>query len=221
MNGNTAKIVLAVGVTALFTAIVLVAAFIGYLYFRAAPETATVPGSTSRPSAKPSAPARRAKGPVTVTADEISEIRLRRSSMGSTPPPRPAAYFGNITVENFRSSTIEVSFKSDGTATKYELSEKTVNGVKTTSGPARYVVNIGADAFRKLAEVLVENDFANEPRSRDITSLPISVTLTVIHAEGEKVIEASNMDKDTPELTAILEAIDDLQKRTDWEPGKQ
>ena len=141
--------------------------------------------------------------------------------MGSTPPPRPSAYFGNITVENFRSSTIEVSFKSDGTATKYELSEKTVNGVKTTSGPARYVVNIGADAFRKLAEVLVENDFANEPRSRDITSLPISVTLTVIHGGGEKVIEASNMDKDTPELTAILKAIDDLQKRTDWEPGKQ
>lgn len=221
MTATTAKIVLAVGVTALFTAIVLIAAFAGFLYFRTAPEPASGPVISSGPTATPAAPARRAKGPIKVAADEIREIRLRRSMMSSTYAPKPAAYFGNINVQNFTSSNSELSFTSDGIATKLVSSEKTVNGVKTSSGPMKYLVNIGTDAFRSLANVLVENDFANEPKSPEITSLPISVTLTVVHSGGETVVQASNMNKDTPEMTEILKAIDALDKKTQWEAGLQ
>lgn len=221
MTTTTAKIVLAIGVTALFTSIVLIAAFAGFLYFRTTPDTARGPVISSGPTAAPTTRSRRGKGPITVSVDEITEIRLRRSMMSSTYGPKPAAYFGNINVQNFTSSTSELSFTSDGIAIRVSSSEETVDGVKTSKGPTRYVVNIGTEAFRSLANVLVENDFANEPRSREISSLPISVILTVVHSRGETVIEASNMNKDTPEMTAILKAIDALDKKTQWEAGLQ
>lgn len=221
MTGTTAKIVLAVGLTALFTAMILIAAFVGFLYFRPTPEISGIPISSPGPTSGRETPGRRPKGPVTVAADQITEIRLQRSSMASTAPPKPAAYFSNINVQNFVSSTAEWTFASDGTARKVISDEQTQNGVKTQSGPTTYAVSIGRDKFEELANILVANDFANEPDSKNITSLPASVTLTVTHTGGVKVIKASNMGSDTPELSAIIIAIAELDKKIDWAAGKQ
>lgn len=221
MTGTTAKIILAIGLTALFTSAVLIATFAGFLYFRTAPEPAiiTAPADGRKPPSVPAGP--RQKGPIVVGADEITEISLHRSSMRSTTSTRPAAFFGNINVQNFISESTTLTFFASGTATKVEASERTVDGKKTSSGPTKYEVNIGRDAFARLAAVMAENDFANEPDSKNIISLPVRVELTLTYGSRTKLIKASNAGQDTPEMTAILQAIDRLAEQTDWRSGRQ
>lgn len=219
MTGTTAKIVLAIGLTALFTSAVLIATFAGFLYFRTAPEPTivTAPADGQKPPSVPAGP--RKRGTTVVTADEITEISLYRSSMRSTASTKPAAFFGNINVQNFISESTTLTFLASGTATKVEASERTVDGNKTSSGPTKYEVNLGSDAFAQLAAVMAENDFANEPDSTNIISLPIRVELTVKYGPNIKLIRASNAGQDTLEMTAMLEAIDRLAGQTNWRSG--
>ncbi len=220
MTGTTAKIVLAIGLTALFTSAVLIVAFAGFLFFRTAPEPTivTAPADGRKP---PSVPAgTRQKGPIVVKADEITQIALLRSSMSSTASTRPAAFFGNINVQNFISESTTLTFFASGIAQKVEAAERTVDGNKTSSGPTKYEVNIGREAFARLAEVMAENDFANEPDSTNIISLPIRVELTVTYGSNTKLIRASNAGQDTLEMKAMLGAIDRLAGQTDWRSGR-
>ncbi len=221
MTGTTAKIVLAIGLTALFTSAVLIATFAGFLYFRTAPEPTivTAPADGRKTPSVPAGP--RQKGPIVVGAEEITEISLHRSSMRSTASTRPAAFFGNINVQNFAAESTTLTFLASGTATKVEASERTVDGKKTSSGPRKHEVNIGRDAFARLAAVMAENDFANEPDSTNIISLPIRVELTVTYGSNTKLIKASNAGQDTLEMKAMLEAIDRLAGQTDWRSGRQ
>lgn len=221
MTGTTAKIVLAIGLTALFTSAVLIATFAGFLYFRTAPEPmiVTAPADGRTPPSVPAGP--RQKGPTVVKADEITQIKLHRSSMRSTASTRPAAFFGNINVQNFISESTTLTFFASGIAQKVEASERTLDGKKTSSGPTKYEVNIGREAFAQLAAVMAENDFANEPDSTNIISLPIRVELTVTYGSNTKLIKASNAGQDTPEMKAMLAAIDRLSGQTDWRSGRQ
>lgn len=222
MTGTTAKIVLAVGLTALLTAVVLIAAFLGFMYFRTQDEPRTVPdhGSlTTNPS--PVSLSRRKKGPIVVEANEITEIHFHRSSMRSTASIKPAAFFGNINVQNFVSQSTTLTFFATGIAQKIEVSERTVDGKKVYGGPTKYELNIGRDAFEQLTAVMVENDFANEPDSLNITSLPERVELTVSYGSNKKLIKASNTDQDSLEMAAMLKAIDLLAARTDWRAGQK
>ncbi|MBK9163727.1 MAG: hypothetical protein IPM21_07430 [Acidobacteria bacterium] len=221
MTGTTAKIVLAIGATALFTSAVLIATFAGFLYFRKAPEptVVTAPADGRKPPSVPAGP--RKRGPAVVKADEIAEISLYRSSMRSTASTKPAAFFGNINVQNFISESSTLTFLASGTATKVEADERTDDGIKTFSGPTKYEVNIGRDAFARLAAVMAENDFANEPDSTNIISLPIRVELTVKYGSSTKLIKASNAGQDTLEMTAMLNAIDQLAGSTDWRAGRK
>ena len=221
MTGTTAKIVLAIGVTALFTSAVLIATFAGFLYFRTAPEPTivTVPADGRKPPSVPPGP--RKRGPTVINADEITEISLHRSSMRSTASTKPAAFFGNINVQNFISESTTLTFFASGIAKKIEVSERTVDGNKIFGGPTLYEVNIGPDAFARLAAVIAENDFANEPDSTNITSLPIKVELTVTYGSTKKLIRASNAGQDTLEMKAMLDAIDRLAGQADWQSGRQ
>lgn len=220
MTGTTAKIVLAIGLTALFTSAVLIVAFAGFLFFRTAPEPTivTAPADGRKPPSVPAGP--RQKGPIVVKADEITQIALLRSSMSSTASTRPAAFFGNINVQNFISESTTLTFFASGIAQKVEAAERTVDGNKTSSGPTKYEVNIGREAFARLAEVMSENDFANEPDSTNIISLPIRVELTVTYGSNTKLIRASNAGQDTLEMKAMLGAIDRLAGQTDWRSGR-
>lgn len=215
MPGTTSKIILAVGLTALLTAIVLIAAFGGYLYLCCDQQTADVPVRQPDPVTSQETPGQRAKGPVAVSADEITEVELERSSMATTSSATPTTFFGNINIHNYVSKNVKLTFNSDGAATKSEAGGHTADGVKTSSAAA-YSANIGRDDFTRLARVLVENDFANEPDSANITSLPSSVILTVKYGGKEKRIKASNMGNDTPEMTTMLKAIDELDKKVNW-----
>ncbi len=222
MTGSTAKIVLAIGVTALLTAVVLIAAFMGFMYLRIPDEPAYRAGDqihTTNPS--PINLSRRKKGPIVVESGEITEISLFRSSMRSTASTKPAAFFGNINVQNFVSESMTLTFHASGIANKVEASERTVDGNKVYGGPTKYEANIGVDAFAQLAALMAENDFANEPDSINITSLPEKVELTVTYGSNTKLIKASNTEQDTLEMAAMLKAIDQLAGRTDWRAGRK
>ena len=222
MTGTTAKIVLAIGVTALFTSGILIAAFMGFMYLRSPDGSPSVAGDqihTTNPS--PINLSRRKKGPIVVEAGEITVITLHRSSMRSAASTKPAAFFGNINVQNFISESTTLTFFASGIAQKIEVSERTVDGNKIFGGPTKYEVNLGRDAFARLAEVMVENDFVNEPDSTNIISLPIRVELTVKYVPNTKLIKASNAGRDTLEMKAMLKAIDHLAGSTDWSSGRK
>src|SRR5688572_9805925 len=127
MSDSNSKIVLAVGVTALVVAVVLIAGFLGFLYLRqpSAPERVDVPGGPAR--TQPDAPTPRPKGANPVAAEDITKVSYLESSVSKLSAASPAAYLSNIT-GNYSSSSSTVTFSSDGTATKQTSSQATVNG---------------------------------------------------------------------------------------------
>lgn len=208
---------LAVGVTALVTAVVLIGVFLGYLYFRdgygpvptiTSPDTGKgPPGAASKPRPRVSS------GP---TASEITTIRFLESSMGNTSAINPAGLLGNINVQNFTSSSRTVTFFADGTATREITTESTVNGVKARPKLDKFTATLEPGKFASLAQVIADNDFANEPDSKDITSLPIKKVLTITYSGGEKTIITGHMGRNTLETAAMLSAISELEKQIAW-----
>jgi hypothetical protein len=137
--------------------------------------------------------------------------------MGNRSAMSPAAHFSNINMANYSSSSSTVTFSSDGTAAKETSSESTVNGVKQTQKNERFTATVDSSAFAALAKVFAENDFANEPDSRDITSLPIKKSLTITYSGGEKTINTGHMGKDSIETSAMLAAFKELEKKLSWQ----
>lgn len=216
MSETNSKIVLAVGVTALLTAVLLITAFLGYLYLRQPAE----PVQASNPGSVPSlSPARRPKAANPVPAADILKVAFLESVMTNRPAaPGPGGYLSNVNTTNYSSSSSIVTFASDGTASKETTSEGTINGVKQAPKNERFTAAVDAASFSELANVFADNDFANEPDSRDITSLPIKKVLTITYEGGEKVINTGHMDKNSPETAAMLAAFKNLEKKAAWQP---
>lgn len=215
MSVSNSKILLAVGITALVVAVVLIGGFLGFLYLRPPAEPLQVdagrgPGQSDSPTPRP-------KGAIAVAASEITKVSFLESAMGNRSSMRPAAHFSNINVANYSSSSSTVTFSSDGTATKNTLSESTVNGVKQTPKSERFTATVDTPDFAALARVFAENDFANEPDSRDITSLPIKKSLTITYRGGEKTINTGHMGRDSIETSAMLSAFKELEKKLAWQ----
>lgn len=212
MTGSSAKIVLAIGITALLTAIVLIAAFVGFLYFRGpeiqirSPETSRGPSPSLTPRIKAT------NGPV---AADITSIKFSTTSMANNPAKNATGMFSNINVQNFTSSSKVLTFVSDGTASKETTVDTTENG-KTVKKNERFAATITQADFSALANVFAENDFVNEPDSKDITSLPIKNILTIAYRNGSKTVNTGHTGKDTPETTAMLGAIKELERKTNW-----
>jgi len=217
MTGNNAKIVLAVGVTALFVSVALIAGFLGYLYLRQQPTSLNTGGTPVQPASKDEIPAKpRDKGSNLVAAADITRVTFSESLMGSNFDRRSALYFGNINVQNFTSTSRSMTFSSDGSATKRSSVETTVNGVKSPAKIERYAATIDTALFAELAKALADNDFANEPDSRDITSLPIKKILTITYNGAEKTINTGHMGRNSLELSAMLNAVNALDRKTVW-----
>lgn len=217
VSPTSAKVMLAVGITALVTTVVLISVFLGYLYVRDGTGTgpaitASDPGTVT-PASTPTPRPRSTFGPA---ASEITRIRFSESSMASNYANRPAAFFSNVNVQNFTSSSRTVTFSSDGTALREIITESTVNGVKNPSKIQKFTATIPHGEFAELAKVFADNDFVNEPDSKDITSLPIKKALTVTYSGGEKTINTGHMNRDTPETAAMLGAFKELEKQTNW-----
>lgn len=213
LSTTHAKIILPVGVTALFTSVVLIAGFLGYLYLRAESEPKTIVGSPAdSEKALPEKPKPRSLGANPVAAEDILKVTLFESTLANT----TKNFFGNINIQNYSSTSKIVSFSADGSAAKRTVVESTVNGVKSSPKKENLTGNIDKEAFAALAKVLADNDFVNEPDSREISSLPIKKVLSISYKGGEKVINTGNMGKNTLETSAMLEAFRALEQRTAW-----
>lgn len=219
MTGSSAKIVLAVGITSLLTAIVLIAVFAGFLYFRgesgrgvsvSSPEKSRGPAPSVTPRIKST------NGP---TAADITMIKFSMSSMSSNPAKNVAGMFGNINVQNFTSSSKVLIFSADGTASKDTVTETLENG-KTVRRSERFAASITQSDFSRLAGIFAENDFVNEPDSKNITSLPIKNVLTITYRDGSKIINTGHTGVDSPETTAMLNAIKELEQKIAWKSAQ-
>jgi len=214
MTGSSAKIVLAIGVTALLTAIILISAFVGFLYFRSERAVVNSPENSRGPSPSITPRIKAANGPV---AADITSIKFSTSAMGNNPTRDIAGMLSNINVQNFTSSSKMLIFSADGTASKDTTRDTTENG-KTVKKSERFAATIAQTDFAALARVFADNDFVNEPDSKDITSLPIKNVLTITYRDGSKTLNTGHTGKDTPETTAMLKAIKDLEQKTAWKP---
>ena len=217
MSESNGKIVFAVGVTALFVSVVLIAGFFGYLYLRSQPDSTQVGKVPVTPVAKESVPSTpRPKGSTQVAAPEITKITFSESTMASMPALPSLGYFGNVSSTNFTSSSRILKFSVDGPAIKRSTVESTANGIKAAPRVESYVANVEAAQFADLTKSFADNDFANEPDSRDITSLPIRKILTISYTGGEKVVNTGHMGRNSIELTAMLNALNELDRKTAW-----
>jgi hypothetical protein len=209
-----AKIVFAVGITALLVSVLLIGAFIFYLSQR---PVQVVTNDPTAPAAKPQTGVTpRPKGTVTVAAEDITRVSFFESEMASRPANSAAMFFSNINVQNFTSLVRKVTFEANGSALKESSTEITVNGSKTPPRNERLIGTIEPGGFAALAQVMADNDFLNEPDSRDITSLPIKKVVTITYRSGEKAINTGHTGKDTRETLAIVTAIKDLDKKVSW-----
>jgi|SRR5687768_231275 len=212
-SSNTRNsVILAIGLTALFTSLILIAGFVGYLYLR--PEPRIIIGS-HRPSEE-ATPTSRPKGSNQIAAADITKVTLFESTLASRVDNSPRGFFSKIDVKNFTSTTSTLVFAADGSATKITASESTANGVKAPSKNESLSAAVNSEIFTKLAKVLADNDFSNEPDSREISTLPKKLTLTITYKSGEKVINLSNMGKHSPEVSAMLDAVKAADTTTTW-----
>lgn len=106
-----------------------------------------------------------------------------------------------------------ITFERDGGATQiisinYDSSERTDNS--TT-----YKARMTNEQFQRLAQAVVENDFFSQIDSTEIISEGENV-LTVKYRGEEKEIKTSNVERDTPEIKAILNEIIYVQSELSW-----
>lgn len=141
-----------------------------------------------------------------IDAGEISKITLFQS--GHAGP-----LVGSDDSYSFQSET---SFSSDGAAYRMTGKKSYDTGKKQGSEGQIYQSRISAENFANLAQIIAENDFFNETDARGNITDTTETRLTVKYSKGEKFVITSNTGKDTPEIKAILEAFQKLEKQTDW-----
>ncbi len=120
---------------------------------------------------------------------------------------------GSLTSGDGYVESHRVTFERAGNATQivslnYDSGDKTDNS--TT-----YKASITNEQFNRLAQKLVENDFFDQTDSKERISESENV-LTVKYSGKEKEIKTSNIDRDTPEIKAILNEITYVQSEVSW-----
>jgi hypothetical protein len=104
MSDSNSKIVLAVGLTAIVVAVVLIGGFLGFLYLRQ-PTAPRVDGSSGRGQIQSDAPTPRPRVGNPVAASDITKASYLESSMANRSAMSPAAHFSNIS-GNYSSSSV-------------------------------------------------------------------------------------------------------------------
>ncbi|MBA3633273.1 MAG: hypothetical protein H0W58_10780 [Acidobacteria bacterium] len=190
--------------TSFLTAFFLFLLFAVGLYF-IFPKLLNEKTDTSSPKETTSEPKSRWKLWSSVPASEITKVVFSEWQHQG-----PLAAPGGSVVSN------AVGFSRDGTAFK----TKTINyddGRKEP--PTNYKGAISKEQFEKLAQVVAENDFLNEPDSTEIIT-ESQTALTISYAGGEKKIITSNIGKDTLEAAVILRAFRNLESQIDWKEDR-
>lgn len=185
--------------TSLLTAFFLSVFFAAGLYFYL-PQKADLSSGGIPKQPEKSAPRRKLSG--SVSASEVSKITY------STWQHNGLLYSGDGYVQSN-----QITFSNDGTAVQNSL--KNYDDGKRTDETAVSDASITADQFQRLAEIIAENDFFNEPDSIERIS-ERDATLTVNYSGGVKAVKTSNTAKDTPEIKAILQVFDNLRNQINW-----
>jgi transcription initiation factor TFIIIB Brf1 subunit/transcription initiation factor TFIIB len=209
----------AIILTSFFTALFLIVLFAAGLYFyfppRASETSESNPSKTSSPDKTASRPTPRQKSVSSLSVSEITDIELSEIRYGSS-----VKYFqsqANRIINNMTITSNQIRFSADGTASKVSNKvEYDAAGRQKPEQTTKYKGAISREQFIRLAQVAVENDFLHEEDSKEIISDSNIYTLKIIYTGGEKRIAASNIDKDTPEVAAILQAFRNLRNQTDW-----
>jgi len=186
--------------TSLLTAFFLFIFFAAGLYFYL-PQKSDRSDDAIKPTETPES---RWKLWKSVSASEISKITYSTWS-----------HRGLLSKSDGYVSSSAVMFSNEGTGTK-TTSTNYDNGKRADKTDV-FNTSITAEQFQQLAETVAANDFLNEPDSTKTISEG-GATLTVTFSGGEKVVETSNIGIDTPEIKAILQAIDNLQNQVSWKP---
>jgi hypothetical protein len=196
----------AIVLTSLITSIVVLAvAGSGiYLLMLTGNRTGEVGGTDPGQSKKgmPDPKATRAKQPSTVAASEITRVVWSRWRHEG-----PVSGGGRVVSSS-------LAFSSDLTATKTESTNYDADDAKDKT--TQFTGRIDRGHFDKLSQILVENDFLNEPDGKDrITESEQSLIIT--YSSGEKKILLNNTGaKNTPEVEHILTTVMALDAFVTW-----
>lgn len=219
-NSNLSTILLTSFATAAFLTVMFAGAL--YIYFARADRQAPI-SDAAQPALTPKTDASRTprkKSASPVSAAEITSVEFSAFEYLSPRANYPSGIQANRTTAYSNHSTTKTVFAADGTALKsstvvtYDAENKKSERTTRLEGtPAK-------EQFVRLAEVLVENDFLNEPDSREIITDSNSYALKITYVGGEKKIATSNVGRDTLETAAILRAFRELQNRVEWKTAK-
>lgn len=142
-----------------------------------------------------------------VDASDISEITLyswrHNGSLTS----------GDGNVESHR-----VTFERAGKAT--QINSVNYDDGERTDNSTNYKAVISDEQFQHLAQTVVKNDFSDQTDSTERISESENV-LTVKYSGIEKNIKTSNVERDTPEIKAILNEIIYIKSELSWKADNQ
>ncbi|MGI9055843.1 MAG: hypothetical protein ACR2F2_08595 [Pyrinomonadaceae bacterium] len=125
---------------------------------------------------------------------------------------------GSLTSGDGYVESNRITFERAGKATQ-TISVNYDDGERTDNS-ATYKAVISDEQFQRLAQKLVENDFFDQTDSTERISERENV-LTVKHSGKEKKIKTSNIERDTPEIKAILNEIIYIQSELSWKAENQ
>ena len=172
----------------------------GFLFYSNFPSTNKISsGGEQNPA---SSPWIKLPGFSSVDASEISEISFYKWQ-----------HNGSLTSGDGYVESHRVTFEKNGNATR-TMSLNYDSGEKSDTQATEKAV-ITAEQFQRLAQKLVENDFWDQTDSKERISERENV-LTVKYSGKEKVIKTSNVERDTPEIKAILNEIIYVQSELSW-----
>ncbi|HKX83640.1 MAG TPA: hypothetical protein VJL58_05405, partial [Pyrinomonadaceae bacterium] len=154
-----------------------------------------------------------------IQTSQIIQIEYMEKEMRTT--YKRVALLTNINPTNYFDSQLTVTLIADGRAKSYSHRYELRNGVRQPSSTENKGGTFEPALFEGMARVFVENDFLNEPDSPHSSSLGIRKSLLVAyddqdHTRRVKVIETGNMDKNTQEAQAMLDAFHDLKSKVTW-----
>lgn len=191
------RLLLTIILTSLFTAAFVATIFlVGSRYL---PQSNSEEKS-STDSVKKS-PTPRQKSSSSISASEITKVVFNNWR-----------HEGPVSAPGGRVVSDAVGFSSNGDAFKTETINYDDGSRKEAT---EYKGSLTKEQFEKLAQIIVENDFLNEPDSTQ-TITESQTSLTVIYTTGEKKIITGNIGKNTPEVENILRTITALRLSADW-----
>lgn len=202
------KIVLISAATT-FSVLLFVAAIVGSAYYFALSEATPLSGEKSEPLSDKLKRAERTLGLSSTDASEITAISFSSWAHAGPLHPGPNDPSGYVIGSS-------VTFGSDLTAT---LSKgKNYDRAGDPDEISNSTGQLTEQQFRRLAEICAKFDLANESNATGNIS-EAAAQLTIEYKGELKKIVTSNTGNDSPGVTELRKAMDELQRTVAWTPA--